>query len=49
MNLPHSRRAVLKSILGGSSLLAFSPKAPAFLAEVPRQPARRGTAGTRFS
>ena len=31
MNLPHSRRAVLKSILGGSSLLAFSPKAPAFL------------------
>jgi uncharacterized protein (DUF1501 family) len=31
MNSPHSRRAVLKSILGGSSLLAFSPTAPAFL------------------
>ncbi len=31
MNLLHNRRAVLKSILGGSSLLAFSTKAPAFL------------------
>ncbi len=27
----HSRRAVLKSLLGGSSLLALSPTAPAFL------------------
>ncbi len=31
MNSSHTRRAVLKSILGGSSLVAFSPTVPAFL------------------
>ncbi len=42
MSSSHTRRAALKSILGGSSLLAFSPTVPAFLGRTMRAERKGG-------